>query len=323
MRPPAVSLTDKSISAVINKFAVFSRAFGHYNLPNRAAAHARTNGRLVLMSNPSRRLLLTARWAGLFAPLFVVGFAGGFTLRSSLVSAQATQVRVTELQCSGDPETVAITNQGINAQDLTGWSLKSDPVTTESFDLTPVGVLAAGVTVFVESGPSASGTFVWPGGFIFRDGDPTDFVRIVDNTGATVHEVNCQGTSPSASAGATVAPTSAPTAAPTSAPAPPLTPAPTPAPANLVPLGGGPPAPSSQTLLVLMVAAGFLAIGAGVITVLTTSPADAGASVSGLGSRVPRWTAPGRRAADGRYLYLLLVGVLALAAQLLGSRRRH
>jgi len=200
------------------------------------------------MSNPSRRLLQTARWAGLFAPLFVVGFAGGFTLRSSLVSAQATQVRVTELQCSGDPETVAITNQGINAQDFTGWSLKSDPVASESFDLTPVGVLAAGVTVFVESGPSASGTFVWPGGFILRDGDPTDFVRIVDNTGA---------------------------------------------------------------------------IGAGVITVLTTSPADAGASVSGLGSRVPRWTAPGRRAADGRYLYLLLVGVLALAAQLLGSRRRH
>ena len=275
------------------------------------------------MNNLSPRLLATARWTGLFAPLFFVGFAGGFTLHSSLVAAQAAQVRVTELQCSRDPETVAITNQDINAQDLTSWSLQSEPVATETYDLTPVGVLAPGVTVFVESGPAASGTFVWSQNFIFRDGDPTDFVRILDNTGAVVHEVNCQGTSPSASAGATVAPTSAPTAVPTSAPAPPLTPAATPAPANVVPLGGGPPAPSSPTLLVLMVAAGFLAIGAGVITVLTTSPADAGASVAGLGSRVPRWAAPGRRADDGRYLYLLLVGFLALAAQLLGSRRRH
>ena len=66
------------------------------------------------MNNLSRRLLATARWIGLFAPLFLLGFAGGFTLHSSLVSAQAAQVRVTELQCSRDPETVAISNQDIN-----------------------------------------------------------------------------------------------------------------------------------------------------------------------------------------------------------------
>jgi hypothetical protein len=275
------------------------------------------------MSNVPRRLLLTARWAGLFAPLFVVGFAGGFTLRSSLVSAQASQVRVTELQCSSDPETVAITNQGINAQDLTGWSLKSDPVATESFDLTPVGVIAAGVTVFVESGPSASGTFVWPGGFIFRDGDPTDFVRIVDNTGATVQEVNCQGASPSASVAPTAPPTSAPTAVPTSPPTGAPTPAPTTASANLVPNGGGPPAPSSQTLLVLMLAVGFLAIGGGAFTVLTASPAGARASVAAPGSPVTRWATLRRRADDGRFLYLLLVGFLAVAAQMLEWRRRR
>jgi len=275
------------------------------------------------MNNLSRRLLATARWIGLFAPLFLLGFAGGFTLHSSLVSAQAAQVRVTELQCSRDPETVAISNQDINAQDLTGWSLQSDPVATETYDLTPVGALAAGVTVFVESGPAASGTFVWSQNFIFRDGDSTDFVRILDNTGAVVHEVNCQGISPSASAAATAAPTSAPTAVPTSVPTRAAIPAPTPAPVGVVPLGGGPPAPSSQTLLVLMLAVGFLAVGGGALTVLTTSPAPARASVAGPGSRLPRWAAPDRRADDGRYLYLLLVGILALAAQLLGSRRRH
>ena len=281
------------------------------------------NGRLILMmSTHSRRLPATARWAGLFAPLFLAGFAGGFTLHSSLVAAQAAQVRVTELQCSRDPETVAVTNQGSSPQDLTGWSLKSDPVATESYDLTPVGVLAAGVTVFVESGAAASGTFVWSQNFIFRDGDATDFVRILDNTGAVVHEVNCQGTSASASAGATTAPTSAPTVAPTRVPTRAPTPAPTPAPAGIVPNGGGPPAPSSQTLLLLMLAVGFLAIGAGAITVLTTSPAEAGAPAVGLASRVPRWAVPDRRPDEGPFLYLLLLAVLAFAAHVVGPRRR-
>src|SRR5213596_2401557 len=126
------------------------------------------------MNHGSRTRLAALPWVGLFALLFLAGFAGGVTLRSSTASAQAPQVRVTELQCSRDPEVVAVTNQGINAQDLTGWSLKSDPVASESFDLTAVGILAPGVTVFVESGPSASGTFVWSPNFIFRDGDASD-----------------------------------------------------------------------------------------------------------------------------------------------------
>ena len=264
------------------------------------------------MNSLSFRLLAIARWAGLFAPLFVAGFAGGFTLHSSLVSAQAAQVRVTELQCSRDPETVAITNQGINAQDLTGWSLKSDPVASESFDLTAVGVLGAGVTVFVESGPAASGTFVWSSNFVFRDGDASDFVRVLDNTGAVVHEVNCQGTTASASA--------VPTAAPTSTPARP-TPAPTAAPADVVPLGGGPPTASSGSFVLLMLAVGLLAIGGGALTVLTTSPAGTRVPVEGIGTRVPRWDS-GRPAAGGRFLYLLLVGLLAVAAQVFGSRRK-
>jgi len=284
---------------------------------------AARNGRLVPMNDVSRPLLATIRWTGLFAPLFLIGFAGGFRLHSSLVSAQAAQVRVTELQCSRDPELVAVTNQGVSDQDLTGWSLKSDPVATETYDLTAVGVLAPSVTVFVESGPAASGTFVWSQDFIFRDGDASDFVRIVDNTGAVVDEVNCQGTSPAASAAPTAAPTSTPPAAPTSTPTRAPATAPTPAPADVVPLGGGPPAPTSGTYLVLMLAVGFFAIGGGALMVLTTSPAGTRTSVAGFAGRRPGWAASRRPAGQSRLLYLLLLGILALAAQLFGTRRRH
>ena len=271
------------------------------------------------MNNVSRPLLATGRTTGLFALLFLVGLIGGFTLRSTLVKAQAAQVRVTELQCSRDPELVAVTNQGVNAQDLTGWSLKSDPVASETYDLTAVGVLAPGVTVFIESGPAASGTFVWSQSFVFRDGDPSDFVRIVDANSAVVEEVNCLGTSPGPTAAPTAAPTSTPTAAPTAAPTRAQTSAPTPAPADIVPLGGGPPASSSESEW--MLAFGLLAIGLGALTVLgLTSPPRAHASVAGVGSRSSRLTASSR-ATDGRLLYLVLLAVCALAGHVASSRR--
>jgi hypothetical protein len=214
---------------------------------------------------------------------------------------------------------VAVTNQGVSAQDLTGWSVKSDPVATEMYDLTGVGVLAPGVTVFIESGPAASGTFVWSQSFIFRDGDPSDFVRIVDSTGAVVTEVSCQGTSPTA----TAAPTTAPTAAPTSAPTRAAATTPAPAPADVVPLGGGPPTPGSGTFVVFMLAAGLVAIGVGALTVLTTSSAGARTSVAGFGGRRPGWAASSRPAEQSRLLYLLLLGVLAVAAHAVRSRRRY
>jgi Lamin Tail Domain len=271
------------------------------------------------MNDISRRVLATFGATGFFALLFLAGFAGGVTLYSSLVSAQAAQVAVTELQCSSDPELVAVTNQSSSAQDLTGWSLKSDPVATETYDLTPVGVLGPGVTVFVESGPTASGTLVWSQNFVFRDSDASDFVQIVDNTGAVVTQVNCQGTSPSP----TAAPTTAATAVPTTAPTRAAPTAPTPAPADVVPLGGGPPAPTSVSFLVFMVAAGLLAVGGGAVVVLTTAPAGARTSVAGFGVRSSRWPPSGRPAGESRLLYLLLLGVLALAAHLVKSRRSH
>jgi hypothetical protein len=273
------------------------------------------------MSNLSRLRPSRARWAGLLAPLFVLGFAGGFALHLSLVRAQAPQVRVTELQCSSDPESVAVTNQDASAQNLTGWSLKSDPVASESYDLSSVGILAPDITIFVESGPAASGTFVWSQSAIFRDGDPTDFVRIVDNNGATVHEVNCQGTS----ATPVATPTAAPTSAQTAPPASPTTRAPastpTAAPAGVVPLGGGPPAPSSGVFAVILLAVGLLAIGVGVLALPPRSTAGGPSAEPGGQARAFR---PSRgRAGDGRLVYMVALAVLAVVAFLSGGRQRR
>jgi hypothetical protein len=273
------------------------------------------------MSNLSRPLVSTAHWTALLTPLFVLGFAGGFALHLSLARAQTPQVRVTELQCSSDPESVAITNQDATAQTLTGWSLKSDPVASESYDLSSVGILAPGITIFVESGPAASGTFVWSQSPIFRDGDPTDFVRIVDNNGATVHEVNCQGTS----ATPVATPTAAPTSAPTAPPASPTTRAPastpTAAPVGVVPLGGGPPAPSSGVFAVILLAVGLLAIGVGIFALPHRSAAG-GPSV-GPASQARAFRATARRSADGRWVYMVALAVLAVVAFVSGGRRRR
>src|SRR3990170_5212213 len=115
---------------------------------------------------------------------------------ASLSSAQAPDVRIAELKCNGDPELVRIENRGDVAQQLAGWKLQSDPA-SEVFDLSVLGGLQPGASVLIQAGPSASGVFKWGTAFVFRDDDPTDYVRIVDNTGATVDQVNCGGEIPS------------------------------------------------------------------------------------------------------------------------------
>ena len=60
-----------------------------------------------------------------------------------------------------------------------------------------LGGLAPGASVSIQSGPSAGGVFKWGLEFIFRDDDPSDYVRIVDDTGAIIHQVNCAEGTPS------------------------------------------------------------------------------------------------------------------------------
>src|SRR3990170_5565324 len=167
--------------------------------------------------------------------LLAVAFGIGF---ASLSSAQAPGVRIAELKCNGDPELVAIENAGDAAQQLAGWKLQSDPA-SEVFDLSVLGGLQSGVSIFIQAGPAATGVFKWGTAFVFRDDDPTDYVRIVDDTGATVDQVNCESQIPSE-------------------------PTPTATPVNGVPNGGGaPPLPDGPLTPVTLIAAGMALAAAG------------------------------------------------------------
>jgi hypothetical protein len=192
---------------------------------------------------------------GFLVLLLLLGLAVG---QVSLVSAQAPGIRITSLICNEDPEVVAVTNQGSSAQDLSGWSLKSDPPQNEVFDLSALGVLAPSATVFVQSGPHAGGSFVWSTNLVFRDGDSSDYARIVDNHGSTVQEVNCARSSPTTGS----------------------TPSPAPQTDAAVPNGGGPPGSSEPSLLsaTVTIAAGglliVLAVAAFVVAFWRRSPAE-------------------------------------------------
>ncbi len=163
-------------------------------------------------SNPSRTNRMMQA-----AVLGVVTVGTAFLAFSAAgASAAASDVRLAGVDCAASPEVVEIKNNGDQEQDLTGWKLESDG--NDPFLLSPAGTIPAGASIFVESGPGAQAAFTWSQSQIFRDNDPTDYARLVDNTGATRSQTAC--------AQATAAPTAQPSS---------------PTPAGQVPNGGGPP----------------------------------------------------------------------------------
>jgi hypothetical protein len=197
---------------------------------------------------------------------FVLVIVFGMGL-ASLASAAAPSVRIGELKCSGDPELVALENAGDAAQELAGWQLLSDPA-SESFDLSVLGSLQPGASIFIQAGPSATGIFKWGTSLVFRDDDPTDYVRIVDNNGATVDQVNCGAAAQA-------------------------TPSPTATPPNGVPNGGGaPPLPDGPLTPLMLIAAGTALAAAGAAAIAFLRLRESPVAVAALAARSPAQTAP-------------------------------
>ncbi len=221
----------------------------------------------------------------------------------SSAGAQGPNVQIAELECSGDPELVVIENLGDAAQTLAGWELQSDPPDSEIFDLTVLGGLAPGASVSIQSGPSAGGVFKWGLEFIYRDDDPTDYARIVDDTGEIVHQINC-------AAGAT--------------PTPSPTPSPEPSPAVEVPNGGGaPPIPSGSPspAMILLIGGSLAVAGLAMIALprLRLRPSLAVVASSPQGDY--RGGSGTRRGRSSTAFGLTLVGLCAAAMFLILWRR--
>ena len=200
----------------------------------------------------------------LLAIVFGIGFA-------SLSSAVAPSVRFADLKCTGDPELVTIENAGDAAQQLAGWQLQSDPA-SEAFDLSVLGSLQPGASILIQAGPSASGVFKWGTQFVFRDDDATDYVRIVDNTGRTVDQVNCGV---------------------------PSAPSPTATPPNGVPNGGGAPPLPDGPLTPVTLAAGLALAAAGAAALAFLRLRARPVAVAAVAAPSPARTAPAVAAVGG------------------------
>ncbi len=218
----------------------------------------------------------------------------------SPAGAQGPDVQIAQLSCSGDPELVVIENFGDTAQTLAIWELQSDPPDSQTFDLTALGGLAPGASISIQSGPSAGGVFKWGLEFIFRDDDPSDYVRIVDDTGAIIHQVNCAEATPSP------------------------TPSPEATPAAEVPNGGGAPpitSGSSSPAMILLVGGSLAVAGLAMIALprLRLRPSLAVAVSSP--HRGYRGGSGTRRGRSSKALGLTLVGVCAVAMYFILRRR--
>lgn len=164
-------------------------------------------------------------------------------------------VRIVGLDCNSNPEVVEVKNFGTAPQDLTNWVLRSDPVTAEVFNLDVIeipsfepGILGPDRDFTVEAGSRARATdptqrrWQWSTTSIFRTGDVSDFVQIVDlSTGFPniIDQVHCT----EVLATPTPTPTTGTTPTPTTGTTPTADASPTPTPLGAVqpPAGSLPP----------------------------------------------------------------------------------
>ncbi len=224
----------------------------------------------------------------------------------SFAAAQAgPDVQISQLDCTGDPEIVVVTVSGGQTQDFTGWELLSDPEASDPFSLSVLGDdVSPGVSNTIQSGPAASGAFTWSTKEVFRDNDPTDYVRLVDDAGATIDQVNC-------AAEATPTPTATPE----------------PSPPAGVPNGGGPPSPAAGALsptMMLLLGGSLAAAGLGAIALprLRLRTSTAAAPAPPLRRSAAR-RGRGGHAGKAGYSTVGLVAVALTAVMVFRFLRRH
>ena len=229
--------------------ALFLWTWPRSNLNLWSMAFSLSAPRLIAVSVHRLRLLLVTNLRRSLLAALASGLAIGIILPVTAVgpaAAQQPKVQIQELRCEGNPETIVLKNTGSASQSLAGWKLQSDPA-GESFDLSAIGNLAAGASVLVEAGPGTTATFIWSQQPVFRDNDATDYARLVDNNGQTVHQLAC---------GQPRSPTPAP-----------ATTTPTPPSAGQIPNGGGPVSSEGFSTPLLMVALGGWMIAGGLLAV--------------------------------------------------------
>lgn len=166
----------------------------------------------------------------LVAAVFAAVAFGSMWVLSQLgtepVSASTTDVSISALSCDSSPEFVSIHNYGGSSQSLTGFHIQSDP--SQDYDLaTHVASISAGQTLEFQSGTGSAdnpgaGIYKLTGSSIYRNGDPTDYARLV-RSDASTDQVNC-GTNPTPPP----TPTQSPTPTHTATATPAHTPTPTP-----------------------------------------------------------------------------------------------
>jgi hypothetical protein len=140
--------------------------------------------------------------AALAAAVFVL--AGNYAVSSS--PAATPNLQITEMQCDpggphgpGQFDLIKITNTGDASQDLTGWQLRSDPEETEQMSLTVAGVLDPGEQpLIIVAGPHSVtlpeyNMYQWSPIGVLREGEPWDYVKLFDPSGAMAEGLRCDG----------------------------------------------------------------------------------------------------------------------------------
>ena len=142
------------------------------------------------MRRISVRLLLAA----------VVGGAIGLVALGPVEAAPVLQF--TAIDCVKHPglwDLIWIKNTGDAPLDLAGWQLRSDPEATQQMSLAPAGVIDPGEEIIVTAGAHGvnlpnENLYLWSTDEVLRDGgNPIDYVRLFDASGALAAGINCAG----------------------------------------------------------------------------------------------------------------------------------